>query len=126
MFDVGFSELCLIGLVSLLVIGPERLPKVARLAGFWLGKTRSMVASVKEEIKLELHAEEMRQIFKEQSGLPEVQQIFDETSNTLKSTIDSFPTTSREQNDLDTRTVAEAEQHKESLPIDKAELHEPK
>jgi sec-independent protein translocase protein TatB len=68
MFDVGFSELCLIGLVSLLVIGPERLPKVARLAGFWLGKTRSMVASVKEEIKLELQAEEMRQIFKEQSA----------------------------------------------------------
>jgi sec-independent protein translocase protein TatB len=66
MFEVGFSELCLIGLVSLLVIGPERLPKMARLAGFWLGKTRSMVASVKEEIKLELHAEEMRQIFKEQ------------------------------------------------------------
>ncbi|TAK63229.1 Sec-independent protein translocase protein TatB [Methylobacter sp.] len=126
MFDVGFSELCLIGLVSLLVIGPERLPKVARLAGFWLGKTRSMVASVKEEIKLELHAEEMRQIFKEQPGLPEVQQIFDETSNTLKSAIDPLPTTSREQNDLDTGTVAETEQYKESLPIDKAEQHEPK
>ncbi len=69
MFDVGFSELCLIGLVSLLVIGPERLPKAARLAGFWLGKTRSMVASVKEEIKLELQAEDMRQIFKEHAGL---------------------------------------------------------
>ncbi|MFA6164122.1 MAG: Sec-independent protein translocase protein TatB [Methylobacter sp.] len=85
MFDVGFSELCLIGLVSLLVIGPERLPKVARLAGFWLGKTRSMVASVKEEIKQELQAEEMRQIFKEQSGLKEVQQILDETSDTAHS-----------------------------------------
>ncbi len=103
MFDVGFSELLLIGLVSLLVIGPERLPKVARLAGFWLGKTRSMVASVKEEIKLELQAEEMRQIFKEQSGLEddcmdaggramqgaiaEAQQMLDETSGTLKSTL---------------------------------------
>ena len=69
MFDVGFSELCLIGLVTLLVIGPERLPKVARLAGFWLGKARSIAASVKEEIKLEFQAEEMRQIFKEQSDL---------------------------------------------------------
>ncbi len=87
MFDVGFSELCLIALVSLLVIGPERLPKVARLAGFWLGKTRSMVASVKEEIKLELQAEELRQIFKEQSGLDEVQQILDESSDTIKSTL---------------------------------------
>jgi len=91
MFDVGFSELLLIGLVSLLVIGPERLPKVARLAGFWLGKTRSMVASVKEEIKLELQAEEMRQIFKEQSGLEEAQQMLDETSDTLKSTLVPLP-----------------------------------
>ncbi|TXK98058.1 twin-arginine translocase subunit TatB, partial [Methylococcaceae bacterium CS5] len=49
MFDIGFWELCLIGLVSLLVIGPEKLPKVARIAGFWLGKTRNMVAVVKEE-----------------------------------------------------------------------------
>jgi sec-independent protein translocase protein TatB len=126
MFDVGFSELCLIGLVSLLVIGPERLPKVARIAGYWLGKTRSMVANVKEEIKLELQAEELRQIFKEQSGLPEVQQILDETSNALKSTIDPLPTMSRVQNDLDTGAVTEAEQHKESSPIAKAEQHEPK
>ncbi|TRX03563.1 Sec-independent protein translocase protein TatB [Candidatus Methylobacter oryzae] len=123
MFDVGFSELCLIGLVSLLVIGPEKLPKVARLAGFWLGKTRSMVASVKEEIKLELHAEEMRQMFKEQSGLPEVQQILDETSNTLKSTIEPL---SMIQNDLDTETVDKVNQHKEPLPIEKAVQHEPK
>ena len=43
MFDVGFSELVMVGLVALLVIGPERLPKVARLAGFWLGKSRSMI-----------------------------------------------------------------------------------
>lgn len=120
MFDVGFSELCLIGLVSLLVIGPEKLPKVARLVGFWLGKTRSMVASVKEEIKLELHAEEMRQIFREQSGLQEVQQILDETSDTLKSTIDPLSANPNAQNDLDAG-VAELEPPKEQLPINKAE-----
>jgi sec-independent protein translocase protein TatB len=103
MFEVGFSELCLIGLVTLLVIGPERLPKVARLAGFWLGKTRSMVASVKEELKLELHTEEMRQLFKEQSGLEDdyrdvgaramqgaiadAQHLLDETSSALQATL---------------------------------------
>lgn len=68
MFDIGFWELCLIGLVSLLVIGPEKLPKVARIAGFWVGKTRHMVASVKEEIKEELKEEELRQILKEQQA----------------------------------------------------------
>jgi len=89
MFDVGFSELCLIALVSLLVIGPERLPKVARLAGFWLGKTRSMVTAVKEEIKLELQAEELRQLFKEEAGLEDVRQMLDETSDTVKSSLAS-------------------------------------
>jgi len=66
MFDIGFWELSLVGLVSLLVIGPEKLPKVARIAGFWVGKTRHMVASVKEEIKEELKEEELRQLLKEQ------------------------------------------------------------
>ena len=66
MFDIGFWELCLIGLVSLLVIGPEKLPKVARIAGFWVGKTRHMVAVVKEEIKEEFKEEELRQLLKEQ------------------------------------------------------------
>jgi len=68
MFDVGFWELCLVGLVSLLVIGPEKLPKVARIAGFWLGKTQHMVASVKEELKEEFKEEEMRQLIQEQQA----------------------------------------------------------
>lgn len=68
MFDIGFWELCLIGLVSLLVIGPEKLPKVARIAGFWVGKSRHMVAVVKEEIKEELKEEELRQLMKEQQA----------------------------------------------------------
>lgn len=52
----------MIGLVSLLVIGPEKLPKAARITGFWLGKTRRMVATVKAEIKGELREEELRQL----------------------------------------------------------------
>jgi sec-independent protein translocase protein TatB len=66
MFDVGFSELLMVGLVALLVLGPEKLPKAARIAGFWLGKARSTMATVKTEIRQELHAEEMRQLLKQQ------------------------------------------------------------
>lgn len=69
MFDVGFSELIMVGLVSLLVIGPERLPKVARVAGFWIGKIQQMIANVKVEISQELHAEEIRQLLKENESL---------------------------------------------------------
>lgn len=94
MFDIGFSELVMIGLVSLLVIGPERLPKVARLAGFWLGKTRSMVASVKAEIKQELHAEELRQIMKEQADLQEFHAALSETkdaADSIKASLAKLP-----------------------------------
>jgi len=94
MFDIGFWELCLVGLVSLLVIGPEKLPKAARVAGFWVGKTRNMVASIKTEIKEELQAEEMRQILKEQAGIEEVQKMLEQGSDTVNkitSDIKSLP-----------------------------------
>ena len=85
MFDVGFWELCLIGVISLLVIGPERLPKVARLAGFWLGKTRRMVAAVKIEIMEEFREEEMQQSFKKQSGRDDFKQLVEDASESIHS-----------------------------------------
>lgn len=84
MFDVGFSELVMVGLIALLVIGPERLPKAARIAGYWLGKTRSTIANVKAEIKQELHAEEMRQLLNQQQSIAEeLQQIASETETAV-------------------------------------------
>lgn len=84
MFDVGFSELVMVGLIALLVIGPERLPKAARIAGYWLGKTRSTIANVKAEIKQELHAEEMRQLLNQQQSIAEeLQQIAGETETVV-------------------------------------------
>jgi len=83
MFEVGFSELVMIALVSLLVIGPERLPKVARLAGFWIGKARNIAATFKEEIKHELHAEELRQIFNEQAELHDFHAALNETNKII-------------------------------------------
>jgi sec-independent protein translocase protein TatB len=78
MFDVGFSELVMVGLVSLLVIGPERLPKVARIAGYWIGKIQQMIANVKVEISQELHAEEIRQLLKANQETA----FYDENSST--------------------------------------------
>lgn len=68
MFDLGFTELLLIGVVALLVVGPERLPKVARTAGHLLGRFQRYVASVKSDISREVQLEELRkagQSFKE-------------------------------------------------------------
>ncbi len=85
MFEVGFSELCMVGLVALLVIGPEKLPKMARLAGFWIGKSRAVVANLKAEINSELQAEEMRQLLKSQASLEELQQLQAELNQTIHS-----------------------------------------
>lgn len=62
MFDLGFSELLLIGFVALVVIGPERLPKVARAAGQWLGKLNRYVAQVKQDIDRDIKLEELRKM----------------------------------------------------------------
>jgi sec-independent protein translocase protein TatB len=60
MFDIGFSELVLIGIVALVVIGPERLPKVARTAGHLFGRLQRYVANVKADIAREMELDELR------------------------------------------------------------------
>jgi sec-independent protein translocase protein TatB len=67
MFDVGFLELVFIGVIALLVVGPERLPRLARTAGLWLGRARRTLSSVKAEIDSELKAEELREILAKQA-----------------------------------------------------------
>jgi sec-independent protein translocase protein TatB len=62
MFDIGFSELVVIGVVALIVIGPERLPKVARTAGHLLGRFQRYAASVKSDISREMQMDELRKV----------------------------------------------------------------
>ena len=62
MFDIGFSELLVIGVVALIVIGPERLPKVARTAGHLYGRMQRYVSSVKSDISHEIQLDEMRRV----------------------------------------------------------------
>lgn len=62
MFDVGFWEVSMIGVLALIIIGPERLPGVARTAGTWLGKARRMMSDIKTDIKSELDESELDEI----------------------------------------------------------------
>ncbi|QTF92336.1 Sec-independent protein translocase protein TatB [Halomonas sp. BM-2019] len=66
MFDIGFLELMFIGVVGLLVLGPERLPKAARTLGLWIGKIKRTVSGMQREISAQLEAEELRQKLNEQ------------------------------------------------------------
>ena len=65
MFDFGFSELMVIGAVALVVLGPERLPMVARTAGEWLGKAQRLVQQVKSDIEREAELSELKKIQQE-------------------------------------------------------------
>ena len=62
MFDIGFSELLVIGVVALIVIGPEKLPRVARTIGHLAGRLQRYVADVKADINREIELDELRKM----------------------------------------------------------------
>jgi len=60
MFGISFTELLLVGLVALLVLGPERLPGAARTAGLWIGRLKRSFNAIKNEVEREIGADEIR------------------------------------------------------------------
>lgn len=68
MFDVGFSELLLLAIVALVVLGPEKLPHAARIAGAWVGRIRRTVSTLQAEIEREVTAQEVKARLEKQLG----------------------------------------------------------
>jgi sec-independent protein translocase protein TatB len=83
MFDIGFWELTVIGVVALLVIGPERLPRVARTAGLWMGRARRFVSSVKADIDRELAADELKKTLAKQAKAESLYDIIEDTGRSI-------------------------------------------
>jgi len=81
MFEIGFWELIVVGVVAMIVVGPEQLPGLARKAGFWLGKARRMIAEVKADVDRELHLEELKQTLRQQADLGEVKDLADQVKS---------------------------------------------
>jgi len=95
MFDIGFLEIIFIMVVALLVVGPERLPRVARTTGLWLGKLRGFVSSVKADIDKELATEELKKTLAKQTAIPELEELIDEaTGKRLKDNMGAGQTSS--------------------------------
>lgn len=78
MFDIGFSELMIIAVVALLVIGPERLPKVARTAGHLFGRMQRYVNDVKSDISREMALDDLRKL---QASMQETAQSLEQSVN---------------------------------------------
>ena len=81
MFDVSFSELIVIAVVALIVIGPEKLPKVARTLGAIAGRMQRYVAQVKEEVNREVRFQELQQLQQE------IQDTVTKTKETIESSV---------------------------------------
>lgn len=87
MFDIGFSELVLIALLALIVLGPKRLPEVARAAGKWLGRLRRFMADVKQDFDRELHTAELAELRKLKEELHDTRRQIEDSSSQLYNTI---------------------------------------
>ena len=91
MFDVSFTELLVIGVVALIVIGPERLPKVARTVGHLVGRAQRYVNDVKSDIKREVELDELRSLKEQmQEAAQTVKASFQETDSSLRNPMEAF------------------------------------
>ena len=128
MFDIGFWELCLIAVVALLILGPERLPVAARTAGLWIGKARRLIGNVKTEIDRELQLDELRQRLKDEeikirqeTGLGDLEGMAENTISDVKSFQSDLSTDPKPVEDTEAETKIGSEEqdtsHGEYEPI---------
>jgi sec-independent protein translocase protein TatB len=90
MIDLGLSKLAIIGVVALIVIGPEKLPKVARMAGTLYGRAQRYLNEVKSEVSREIELDELRNLQKEVQE--SAQSIKDEVEHTIAKNINEVET----------------------------------
>lgn len=88
MFDISFTELIFIGMVALIVIGPQRLPKVARTVGHMLGRAQRYVNDVKSDIQREVEIDELRKMKEEmESAARSIHGSLEETQSSLQDSL---------------------------------------
>ena len=89
MFDFGFWELTLVMVVVLLVVGPERLPRLAGQAGKWIGKAKRTFEAFRADIESEIRAAELKEILdKQQSEIGELKEILKGTQKEIEQELD--------------------------------------
>lgn len=110
MFDVSFSELMLIGVIALIVIGPERLPKVARTVGHLLGRAQRYVNDVKSDIQREIDLKEIGDIKGQmEDAARSVKASMDEAQTSLSEPLDEAKKALQDAQNLVTSPLPQAE-----------------
>lgn len=110
MFDIGFSEIAVIGVVALIVIGPERLPKVARTLGHMFGRLQRYVNEVKADINREMELDELRKLHSQvQSAAQDIERSVSQAAHEVQTGVRSVEAELNEAAAIDpARTAAEA------------------
>ncbi len=83
MFDIGFWEFALIGVITLIVIGPEKMPAIARKAGRTIGKVKKFITKIQQDISDEIDTDTIKAHLNLEDKDNNIVEIFDETKNTL-------------------------------------------
>lgn len=90
MFDIGFAELLVIGVVGLLVIGPDRLPETIRTAALWFGRLKRGLSHFREEFEQQIGADDIRRELRNESIMSELKKIEDDVGE-LKDSFNPDP-----------------------------------
>ena len=96
MFDIAFSELLLVAVISLIVMGPNQIPETVRSVGLWVGRIRQAISSAKRELENEVGMEEIR----EKLHNEEVLRNINETKEDINQGLNQIPMSSRNRTDL--------------------------
>ncbi|MBK13910.1 MAG: twin-arginine translocase subunit TatB [Porticoccaceae bacterium] len=96
MFDIAFSELILVAVISLIVMGPNQIPETVRSVGLWVGRIRQAISSAKRELENEVGMEEIR----EKLHNEEVLRNINETKEDINQGLNQIPMSSRNRTDL--------------------------
>jgi sec-independent protein translocase protein TatB len=119
MFDAGFTELLLIMVIALLVVGPERLPGLARKVGLWIGKARSYFNSVRSDIEREIRADELKSMLnQQQEEIQRLKSMVEDTGNELEADLKKDLDEAEQRTGTDDAAAGSADVHKPHPELD--------
>ncbi len=121
MFDIGFAELLLIGVIGLIVVGPKRLPEAARFLGYWVGKLRRTVTDARSEMERELGIDDIKREVHNALMLEQLDKERREVQATIQGHLNSPEPENNISEDLSEQDAWVSENTREDITLDENE-----